>query len=465
MQMFLGIKNFAKIEEAKICIDNYTLLVGQNNSGKTFLMQLVQGVNQKLLSLVDEDIIDILFENCDNYDVYTLGKHNISNIIEYFNDKLNSSKENIVYEIFGKNINIERLYIDLVLDEDDNYQIDIIDADALNYEIKEKGENSNFSFLETLTSKLQQNVVVSVLSKISSSSERDIICVTISAIKRERGVELLRDAFRDIMNPSSLFLPASRTGLLHLYRDYFANRADDAVSFKIMDDKVVENKEENAGLTKPMYEFLRFLQTYSENEDAKKNYIEELRFFEERIIEGHISVNKQGVFSYSSKDKQLGVPMYLASSMINEVAPMALVLSNARRYDCLIIDEIEASLHPEKQLELVRFLNRLNNKKVKLIVSTHSDTFVSKVNNLFLLSKRLSAKSKEQKSDILQKFGLNEADLIKIDKLFVYEFVNQSNGKSIVKEIIPNENGYQFDLFTSSALQLYEEAIKLGEIE
>lgn len=465
MQMFLGVKNFAKIEEAKICIDNYTLLVGQNNSGKTFLMQLVQGVNQKLLSLVDEDIIDIIFQKSDNYDVYMIGKHNISNVIEYFNNKLNISKEKIIYEIFGKNIDIEKLYIDLVLDQDDNYQIEILDTETLKYEMKENGEDSNFSYLEPLISKLQSDVKVCVLSKISTFFERDTICVTISAAKRERSVEFLRGAFRDIMSLSSLFLPASRTGLLHLYRDYFANRADDAVSFKIMDDKVIENKEENAGLTKPMYEFLRFLQTYSEDEHAKNDYMEELRFFEERIIEGHISVNKQGVFSYSSKDEQLGMPMYLASSMINEVAPMSLVLSNSRRYDCLIIDEIEASLHPEKQLELVRFLNRLNNKKMKLIVSTHSDTFVSKVNNLFLLSKRLSAKSQEQKSGIMQKFELNEADLIKIEDLFVYEFVNQPNGKSIVKEIIPNENGYQFDLFTSSALQLYEEAIKLGEIQ
>lgn len=354
---------------------------------------------------------------------------------------------------------------DLVLDQDDCYKIEILDAETLNYEMKENGEDSDFLFLEPLISKVQPGVMVSVLSNISTFSEGDIICVTISLAKREGNVEFLRGAFRDIMRLRSLFLPASRTGLLHLYRDYFANRADDAVSFKIMDDKVIENKEENAGLTKPMYEFLRFLQTYSEDEDAKNDYMEELRFFEERIIEGHISVNKQGVFSYNFKGEQSGVPMYLASSMINEVAPMSLVLSNSRRYDCLIIDEIEASLHPEKQLELVRFLNRLNNKKMKLIVSTHSDTFVSKVNNLFLLSKRLSAKSQEQKDDIMQKFGLNEADLIKVEELFVYEFVNQPNGKSIVKDIIPNENGYQFDLFTDSALQLYEEATKVGEIQ
>ena len=43
MKFWLGVENFAKIESAKVNIDDYTLFVGQNNSGKTFLMQLIQG--------------------------------------------------------------------------------------------------------------------------------------------------------------------------------------------------------------------------------------------------------------------------------------------------------------------------------------------------------------------------------------------------------------------------------------
>lgn len=65
--------------------------------------------------------------------------------------------------------------------------------------------------------------------------------------------------------------------------------------------------------------------------------------------------------------------MYMASSMVNEIAPIVLALTDSRAYGRLIIDEIEASLHPQKQLELVRFLNRLSNKGIQLILSTHSD--------------------------------------------------------------------------------------------
>lgn len=60
-------------------------------------------------------------------------------------------------------------------------------------------------------------------------------------------------------------------------------------------------------------------------------------------------------------------------------------------------------------MELVRFLNRLNNNGVKLILSTHSDTFVSKLNNLYVLSELVKEKNNGQ---ILEHFQLEKEDLI-----------------------------------------------------
>lgn len=155
--------------------------------------------------------------------------------------------------------------------------------------------------------------------------------------------------------------------------------------------------------------------------------------------------------------------MYLASSMINEIAPLYLAItSSGKRFRRLIIDEIESSLHPEKQMELVRFLNRLYNLKFEFIISTHSDTFVSKLNNLCLMAeytKRTGDKA------ALKKLHLEESDLVCADNLCVYEFVNKENGKSVVREVPFNDKlGYQFDLFTDSALKLYNEATQIQEI-
>lgn len=56
----------------------------------------------------------------------------------------------------------------------------------------------------------------------------------------------------------------------------------------------------------------------------------------------------------------------------------------------------------KKQLEFVKFLNRLSNKGMKLILSTHSDTFASKVNNLYILSEYIA---QNRDSDRIKKWG------------------------------------------------------------
>lgn len=52
-----------------------------------------------------------------------------------------------------------------------------------------------------------------------------------------------------------------------------------------------------------------------------------------------------------------------------------------------------------------------------------------------------------------------------MSELFVYEFVDGENGKSVVEEKVFNpKSGYKFDLFTSTAFEVYQEAQKLEDI-
>ncbi len=463
MQIWVGVENFAKIESAKICVDNYTVLVGQNNSGKTFLMQLVQGISNKLAYYIDEAIMDKLLVGTHGiFREYSINSENVSILVECINEKLALQKENIVKEIFGKEIFIEKLYIDMVIEDDISYSVLIYNGNA---NVDKKDEEVYQKEIEKFAINFIANGwnagIVCIVGMVNVKEEL-IKPISMHFSSENDRIAILKRALSSIMGYDSLFFPASRTGLLLLYREFFANKKDGEISFIFRDDEMIENKDNSANLTKPVYEFLRFLQTYSENEDVRNQFATELAFFEEHLIEGHISVNKQEGFFYSSKNENDKVPMYLASSMINEVAPLILAITSKKSYNRLIIDEVEASLHPQKQLELVRFFNRLNNKGMKLILSTHSDTFVSKLNNLYVLSEMVKIKGE----DILKQFDLEKEDLIATENLFVYEFINKPNGKSIVNEIKGNrKTGYQFDLFASSAIHIYDEATKLGEIQ
>ena len=48
MKIVLGVKKFGKIKEANIDISNFTIFVGNNNSGKSYMMQLIYGVLKEI---------------------------------------------------------------------------------------------------------------------------------------------------------------------------------------------------------------------------------------------------------------------------------------------------------------------------------------------------------------------------------------------------------------------------------
>ena len=162
-----------------------------------------------------------------------------------------------------------------------------------------------------------------------------------------------------LLKLDSFFMPASRNGLMLLYREFFAHKTDSLLSFQKSGGTMQEQESRLLNLTKPMYNFLRFLQTYSLDEKHMEHFQKEIQFYNEKIIDGHITTDGQNGFQYSNRLGMENVPMYLTSSMVNEVAPLFLVMTSKNNYERFIIDEVEASLHPEKQRELVRLLNRL----------------------------------------------------------------------------------------------------------
>lgn len=142
--VWVGVENFAKIESAKICIDNYTLLVGPSNSGKTFLMQLVQGLSDRLIEFIDEDaMISVFVRKIEGYSEFLIHERNINEFVSYINTNLNMRKEQLIKDIFGKEIDIEKLYIEVEIEKGICYQIDITDWKSLSIEAVKESINED----------------------------------------------------------------------------------------------------------------------------------------------------------------------------------------------------------------------------------------------------------------------------------------------------------------------------------
>lgn len=454
MQIWVTINNFAKIEYAKACVNKFTLLVGPNNCGKTFLMQLIEGINDYWNILIDESVMNtLLIDDLPEYKGYELSKYNLDEFLNKLNNNIYKQKENIISEIFKREIPIQNLSVDIQLEENEEYLMYHIDKiQALDQLPKNVGNLPNFISAVMLG---RENTAIECMIKKTYDKPNGEFAEAIIGPR----LKYCESNMVNLLQKGSLFMPASRSGLMMLYREYFANKTDDNILVQTNTQRT-----ENVGttnLTTPVYRFLRFLQTYTEDERIKKKFEKELEFYDNNIIEGHINAKTQQGLAYNANSGE-AVPMYLASAMVNEVAPIYLATTSTSFYDRFIIDEIEASLHPEKQMELVRFLNRLYNKGKSFVISTHSDTFVSRINNLSILAEYVG---KTKDTEVVSKFGIEMEDMVSQKDLFVYEFIKKNNGKSEVKERKFNEKlGYQFDLFTNTALKLYDEAVKLGDI-
>ena len=375
MQIWVTINNFAKIEYAKACVNKFTLLVGPNNCGKTFLMQLIEGINDYWNILIDESVMNtLLIDDLPEYKGYELSKYNLDEFLNKLNNNIYKQKENIISEIFKREIPIQNLSVDIQLEENEEYLMYHIDKiQALDQLPKNVGNLPNFISAVMLG---HENTAIECMIKKTYDKPNGEFAEAIIGPR----LKYCESNMVNLLQKGSLFMPASRSGLMMLYREYFANKTDDNILVQTNTQRT-----ENVGttnLTTPVYRFLRFLQTYTEDERIKKKFEKELEFYDNNIIEGHINAKTQQGLAYNANSGE-AVPMYLASAMVNEVAPIYLATTSTSFYDRFIIDEIEASLHPEKQMELVRFLNRLYNKGKSFVISTHSDTFVSRINNLY----------------------------------------------------------------------------------
>lgn len=215
--------------------------------------------------------------------------------------------------------------------------------------------------------------------------------------------------------------------------------------------------KKSLGLTRPVYEYLEFLQTYRfDSRDTQQKKI--VDFISDNIVDGKFDIDSNAIL-YKSRYSDKFFPAHLSSSMLNELAPLVMMLTNLGDYNYIFYDEIETCLHPSKQIEMARLVVRLVNSNYKMVISTHSDTMAIALNNLILLS---HLKNKEVKTE---KLGYNKDDFFQKDDIHIYQF-KCHKGKTTVSEIemYPNINiGYDFDLFNQSSDKLYTDAKTIME--
>lgn len=430
MLLHLKVRNFGRVESADITLSNLVIFVGNNNSGKTLMMQLIYGIRKELenfpfpvYGVRQSELNGQLLIRCD--------QDWFREVEQKLNKYLDENKSRIIKDIFGVPIHVGQIKAELESDEDEYFVGSVsvyqnVDAGeqkrGISIDIRQykKGKNTK-SFANQVDNPDYSNASVKETLKIIW---RIILCGN------------------NPMDSRQLFLPASRSGLQLLYKHYFAGDAA-------------------GNLVAPVKDFLRFLQLYAEDRQVNETRSGLLQFGEEYLLHGKIIQRGEETF-YADVQENREIPLHIASSMIHELTPFVKALNAAQRIDWLYCDEVENSLHPLLQREMARWLIRMVNAGMHVMISSHSDTMASRLNNLFMLTH-----SYRETGDykILSELELMDADLLHKDMaVCVYEFRNVQRGKTVVERlefISCPLMGYDFQLFGKNLDKLYDEADRI----
>ena len=176
-------------------------------------------------------------------------------------------------------------------------------------------------------------------------------------------------------------------------------------------------------------------------------------FIEERIAHGVIDVDMRAEYPEIYFEDATGrYRLNQVSSTVSELAPLVLFLKYAvSEGERLIIEEPESNLDAGNQRHLASAIARMVNAGVNVLVTTHSDFFVSELNNLILASGVDAEYTKD--------YDANE--MLRPEQVGACFFRPGDGGTLVEKVEVTREEGIPVDWFSRIYETLYDEAIRL----
>lgn len=146
-----------------------------------------------------------------------------------------------------------------------------------------------------------------------------------------------------------------------------------------------------------------------------------------------------------------------ASSMVADLAPLAMWIDRLiRPGDLLVIDEPESHLHPEAIRLVARVLVRLVNENVRVVCATHSSVLLHELSNCILRSR-----SKHSEADSTS--GYTEDDVLPVEDIAVHRFHRPGDSRSVEVERVEIDPdwGIPEDEYVAVASELSDESSRL----
>lgn len=473
----LKIKNFALIENADITFKEFSIIVGPNNSGKSYIVMILYVISRTLAFFVDKTrSLAQPLEAKSKYfkfekEKFNLLKNEMEKTIETFKKSTNKDTFQFTPEAISLIKELSEKEISGIIRDYSQKTLETTFGSSLSSLLgKAKGGTEVTCYLNK---KLQISMKISRKGKFSFGinfpefipGSLNIFNENLTYLKDfivdhpgneklnirftdEILIHLIQESIRYIQKIShhfdnTYYLPASRSGFLLSQKALFYSLLETAKFAGISNGGI-----DIPALPGPVADFLKETIFLEKNKKELYEYFEkDLELFEKKIFKGTVEVEFDNKFKLSYPEiyyvdprSDTKIPVFRASSGITEMIPFYLYLKyKLEPGDILIVEEPESHLHPEIQFELVRLCIRLINRGVKIIFTTHSDFILSSI-NIFL-----KAHSKKLKSPDCEKLGIDEKHE-RLDKKIISIINMNDSGQAENLEIedeIPDDEFYR----------------------
>ncbi|WP_139491723.1 AAA family ATPase [Brevibacillus dissolubilis] len=447
----LVVEDFARIEKAEIEIAPFMMFVGENNSGKSYVMSLLWGMmTGGNVLFPDTPPKSETYHECRDWlkSNLSLGEVKVDEqtqqlFVRWFNELVRDNSQHLLLHIFNNPFKMGKLEVK-----------DYRRANPLYFQIQpdERIHEGTAGFDLTVT----HMVKILVNPKNAVLTEESILSIAYQLTWHIMFEGMTRLYYKHSL-ADPLYLPASRTGFMLSYKKILGDMFDRRYIVMETNPKY----REDTPFSCIVYDFLSRLLKLNLKRDGTYQQIAE--FLEKEIIKGTIKQDQSPVpnFLYVPLQSEEVLPLHVTSSVVAELSPLILFLRSSKHIPLLIIEEPEAHLHIELQRLLTRALIRLYNKSVPVWITTHSDTVFQQMNNSIAVE---YLGQKFDFIDTLQKFNYHPDDLLKRGDTRVYQFTIQPNGKTKAELLPTREEGFVVPTFNQPLWDLSQEVLKIQEM-
>lgn len=439
----MTVEQFGKIRKAEIEFAPLTLFVGDNNSGKSYLLSL----SWAMRTIVKEFMFDLAFlkeSRSDSFNVlFKLLGEKINSVTEeqpefiefsiiqpylqsLINEAVECNKEKLIKALFNSDsVKIGKM--------------SLLMPDNLSGAIKISIVENQIEFLYG-----EQRAFIDLSywkAKEEKDRNRDVVAAYILfLIWTLLGVEHI--------SYESVYLPAARTGFM-LTKDIINSYARK----KTFDIEVNSVKNEPIQpFSRPIIEFLNVINDMSAEQKGNDQYKKLVVFIQNEMVQGNIEISALAgkELSYIPKGQQQRYPFRTTSAVVTELSPLLLLLEHKEELPGVFYEEPEMCLHPALQKKMGQLLIKMVNAGIDVTATTHSDIILQHINNMIRL----------QEQD-MSELSYDDSDRISKDKVRVYQFTNLSDGTTDVTELKCGDNGFVVPTFNDALDEIMDETIMI----